>query len=135
MKKPSSKYRILVTDDEPSVLITYRMILEQQGYDVVAALTSAEAQRALDTQSFDLLLCDLSLEEKDSGFAVIDYARTRRPGMPSLLLTGYASKDVSDRARLEGVTVLFKPIDIEEFLKSISAELRNAHDQAKASGQ
>jgi DNA-binding NtrC family response regulator len=135
MSARSPQYRILVTDDEPSVLTTYRMILEQQGYDVVPALSSAEARRALDGQKLDLLLCDLSLEEKDSGFDVIEYARSHCPGMPSLLLTGYASKDVSDRAKQKGITVLFKPIDIQEFLDSISAELRNAHEQAKASGQ
>ena len=135
MKASGLKYRILVTDDEPSVLITYRMILEQRGYEVISALSSAEARKALETQELDLLLCDLSLEEKDSGFQVIEYARRRCPGLRCLLLTGYASKEVSDRAQRLGISVLFKPIDIQEFLDNISAELRYAHEQAKASSQ
>ena len=130
-----SKYRILVVDDEPSVLITYRMILERKGYEVVPAASADEAHRLLESSHLDLLLCDLSLEKQDSGFAVIEYARRRQPGLPSLLLTGYASKDVSDRAQRDHVCVLFKPIDIQEFLDTISSKLRNAHDQAKASGQ
>ena len=129
------KYRILVVEDEPSVLTTYRMILEQQGYEVISAASSGEAQRLLEGSRPDLLLCDLSLEKQDSGFAVIDYARRRRPGMPSLLLTGYASKDVSDRAQHDGISVLFKPIDIQEFLDTISSKLGNAYAQAKASNQ
>jgi DNA-binding NtrC family response regulator len=132
---PLRKYRILVVDDEPSVLTTYRMILEQKGYEVLPATSSKEARRALDSEKLDLLLCDLSLEKQDSGFAVIEYARQCRPGLPSLLLTGYASNDVSERAQRDGISVLFKPIDIEEFLETISAHLRKAHEQSKASGR
>jgi len=128
------KYRILVVDDEPSVLTTYRMILEQKGYQVVAASSSGEARNALVSQKLDLLLCDLSLEEKDSGFEVIEYARLRQPALPSLLLTGYASREVSDRAQRNGISVLFKPIDIQEFLDTIASQLRNAHEQTQASG-
>jgi DNA-binding response OmpR family regulator len=128
------KYRILVVDDEPSVLTTYRMILEQKGYEVVAAPSSEEARRALESEKLDLLLCDLSLEERDSGFAVLEYARRLQPGLPSLLLTGYAGRDISDRAQDLGVSVLFKPIEIQEFLGAIRIHLRNAHEQ-EASGQ
>ncbi len=135
MVRLGSKYRILVVEDEPSVLTTYRMILEQKGYQVVPAASAIEARRLLDESHLDLLLCDLSLEKQDSGFAVIDYARRRRPEMPSLLLTGYASKDVSDRAQHDGISVLFKPIDIQEFLDTISSKLGNAYEQAKASNQ
>ncbi len=133
MNVRARKYRILVVDDEPSVLTTYRMILEQKGYEVVAAPSSEEARHALESEKLDLLLCDLSLEEKDSGFEVLEYARRLRPSLPSLLLTGYASRDISDRAQRLGITVMFKPIDIQEFLNTIATHLRNAHEQAKAS--
>ncbi len=127
------KYRILVVDDEPSVLTTYCMILEQKGYEVVAAPSSEEARRTLESEKLDLLLCDLSLEEKNSGFEVLEYARRLQPGLPSLLLTGYASRNISDRAQRLGISVLLKPIDIQEFLDTIATHLRNAHEQAKAS--
>jgi len=135
MTRAVRKYRILVVDDEPSVLTTYRMILEQKGYEVVAAPSSGEARQALMSEKLDLMLCDLSLEEKDSGFEVIEYARHQQPALPSLLLTGYASRDISDRAERDGISVLFKPIDIQEFLDTIARQLRSAHEQAQASGQ
>jgi DNA-binding response OmpR family regulator len=122
----ASKYRILVVDDEPSVLTTYRMILEQKGYEVVGAPSSQEARRALESEKLDLLLCDLSLEEKDSGFAVLEYARRLQPGLPALLLTGYASRDISDRAQDLGISVLFKPVEIREFLDAIRAHLASS---------
>ncbi|HYN16061.1 MAG TPA: response regulator [Terriglobales bacterium] len=136
MTARARKYRILVVDDEPSVLLTYQMILEQKGYEVVAAPSSAEARRALESsQQLDLLLCDLSLEEKDSGFAIIEYARRRQPGLPTLLLTGYAGKDISARALHLDISVLLKPIDIQEFLGVIRAHLRHAYGPKEASGQ
>jgi len=128
------KYRILVVDDEPSVLTTYRMILEQKGYEVVPAPSAQEARRALEGGRLDLLLCDLSLGEKESGFEVIECARRCHPGLPSLLLTGYASKEISDRAQRLGISVLFKPIEIQEFLGAIRAHL-SAHEHKPASGE
>ena len=135
MAARARKYRILVVDDEPSVLTTYRMILEQKGYEVVGVPSSEEARRALESSNPDLLLCDLSLEEKESGFKVIEYALRIQPELPSLLLTGYAGKDISDRAQRLGISVLLKPVDIQEFLGVIRAHLRDAQEQKTASGQ
>lgn len=134
MKAKPQRSRILVVDDEPSVLLTYRLILEQQGYEVLAAASSVEAKKAIEQETIDLLLCDLSLEERHTGFEVIEYARKHQPGTISVLLTGYASKDVSEQAEQGGVAVLFKPIDIEEFLSTISAQLRKRHEQTKKTG-
>jgi CheY-like chemotaxis protein len=129
-----SKPSILVVDDEASVLFTYRMILEQQGYDATAVETCKEAVQEVHRHDFDLLLCDLSLEEKRTGFEVFDAARKRTPDIPCVLLTGYASKEAVDRADREGVAVLFKPIDIEEFLTTIATLLKDQH-HGKAHGQ
>ncbi len=134
MTARARKYRILVVDDEPSVLTTYRMILEQKGYEVVPVPSAQEARRVLEGESVDLLLCDLSLGEKESGFDVIESARRRQPGLPSLLLTGYVGKNISDRAQCLGISVLFKPIDIQEFLGAIRAHL-SFREQKTASGQ
>ena len=42
------KYRVLVVDDEAAVLLTYRLILERQGYEVVACGTSKAAIQAME---------------------------------------------------------------------------------------
>ncbi len=126
---------ILVVDDEPSVLLTYQLILQQEGYKVTGAATSREALEALQTNNVDLLLCDLSLEEERSGFDVIDSARRRDPDLPTVILTGYANKEVMDRAERAQIGILFKPIDIDEFLRTIASALGEEDDKAKASGE
>jgi DNA-binding NtrC family response regulator len=131
MKKSVDKPRVLVVDDESSVLITYKLILEQQGYAVMAAISSQEAKQAIEENEFDLILCDYSLEQQHTGFEVIAAARARKPELPAVLLTGYATLETTDQARKDGIGVLFKPIDIAEFLSTTSAFLRNEHESKK----
>lgn len=128
-------YRILVVDDEASVLMTYRLILEQQGYDVAACATSVDALQALYRQDFDLVLCDYSLEEQHTGFEVIAEARRRRADLPAALLTGYATKETADEASRQNIGIMFKPIEIEEFLATTSKMLRRDHEPDEESGE
>ncbi|MGI9103629.1 MAG: response regulator [Terriglobales bacterium] len=127
MKK--RKYRILVVDDESSVLFTYRVLLEQNGYTTTAVLSSREAIDAVTREEFDLLLCDLSLEEGHTGFEVLEQARKTNPAIPCVLLTGYASSDATQRAEQLGIPVLYKPIEIKEFLDTIPLVLRKRYEQ------
>ena len=124
----TGKYRVLVVDDEAAVLLTYRLILEQQGYDVVACRTSVEAIGAVEHQSFDAVLCDYSLEEQHTGFEVITAARQRDPATPAALLTGYATKETADEAIIQGIVVMFKPIEIAEFLATTSNMVRRKNE-------
>jgi len=110
------KYRVLVVDDEAAVLLTYRLILERQGYEVVACSTSVQAVDAIEHQRFDLVLCDYSLEEQHTGFEVISVARKHDSKVPAALLTGYATKETADEAASRNIDIMFKPIEIEEFL-------------------
>jgi len=128
------KYRILVVDDDPSVLFTYQMILQQKGYDVVGASSPEDARRSVESSKFDLLLCDLSLGHNASGFDVIEHAQTCQPGLPALLLTGYAGREISDRAQRQGISLLLKPVDIQEFLNVVRVHLKNAQQRRAAGG-
>ena len=131
----SGKYRVLVVDDEASVLLTYRLILEQQGYDVVACGTSREAIAAIEKQPFDVVLCDYSLEEQHTGFEVITAARKRDPETPAALLTGYATKDTADEASSQGIGIMFKPIEIDEFLATTSSMVRRKNESEQKGGE
>jgi DNA-binding NtrC family response regulator len=128
------KSNILVVDDEPNVLLTYRLILQQQGYAVCAALSSEEARKAISEEKIDMLLCDLSLEKQESGFDVIAFARQHSPDLPTVLLTGYATPEANDRAQQLGIPVLFKPIDIKELLDTISSLLKENYEHHEAAG-
>ena len=128
----ATKPHILVVDDEPNVLVTYRLILQQQGYTVSAAISSEEARAALQKGGVDLLLCDLSLEKQQSGFDVIEFGRKLQPNLSAVLLTGYASVEANERAEKEYIPVLFKPIDIQQLLHVIADLLRKKDESREA---
>lgn len=129
------KYRVLVVDDDASVLVTYRLILEQEGYEVAACGTSREAIAAVEKKNFDAILCDYSLEEQHTGFEVISAARKRNPDVPAALLTGYATNETADEAEAQGIGIMFKPIEIEEFLATTSKMLRRDNEPKQENGK
>lgn len=122
-KKPE----VLVVEDEASVLLTYRMMLEEEGYTVVPALSSQQAEELLAKKRFDAVLCDLSLEQNHTGFEVFERVRKRDPKVPCVMLTGYANRETTERAEQAGITVFFKPIEIDEFLQTMKKILRKSH--------
>jgi len=122
------KFSILVVDDERAVLTTYGLILSRKGYDVETAISSVEAIQALNRRDFDLLLCDYSLEQEHTGFEVIDYGRKKQASTKAAILTGYASRETAEQARKDGIAILYKPIDIEEFFTTIDKLLREEYD-------
>lgn len=114
-----SKPRILLVDDKPAVLLTYRIILQQKGYEVTAVETFGRAVERLADAEFDLLLCDLGLGEARNGFDLIEHARKTRPEIHPVLVTGYAGEDVSSKAADLGIEVLFKPVQVPELLQTL----------------
>lgn len=117
---PESRLRILVVDDKPAVLLTYKLILQHEGHFVTAVTSCEEAISELDDGIFDLLLCDFTLEDDRNGFHVIDEARKKIPGIRSFLMTGYSEDEVGQQAAERGVTVLFKPLNVMDLLQAIS---------------
>ena len=110
---------ILVVDDEPSVLLTNSMIFRHHGYEVIAVATAREAKVVLEEQRFDMLVCDLALEGSRSGLDVVDCARALYPGIPAVLLTGYANRELGEEAERKRITLLSKPIEVKDLLDTI----------------
>jgi two-component system OmpR family response regulator len=88
--------RILIAEDDPILADALRCTLRQSGYAVDWVKNGAEADAALDTSEFDLLILDISLP-KICGFEVLKRLRARNSRLPVLMLTALDS--VSDRVR------------------------------------
>ncbi len=115
---------ILVVDDEPSVLLTYSMILRHSGYRVIGVATAREAKVVLEEQRFDMLVCDLALEGSRSGLEVLEFARALYPGIPAVLLTGYATRELGEETERKRITLLSKPIEVKDLLDTIGKLVR-----------
>ena len=120
--------RLLFVDDERSIRETLSIILWRYGFTVTLAATVEQALEQIRTWEFDLLLCDYSLEQEHTGFEVIDYGRKKQANTKAAILTGYASKETAEQARQNGIAILYKPIDIEEFFTTIDKLLREEYE-------
>jgi CheY-like chemotaxis protein len=81
--------RILIVDDEPSILSLLRLVLEGENYEVDTAASAADAARKLDEQSFQLVITDIRMETPTAGFEVVRAARRVAGDVPVALLTAF----------------------------------------------
>ena len=88
------KNKILLADDDPDFIEINRMILEANGYQVDQALTAAETIEKLKANDYDLLIVDLMMEDRDSGFTIAYAIREdkRLQHLPVLMLTSAQEK-------------------------------------------
>jgi DNA-binding response OmpR family regulator len=116
--------KLLLADDEPSILATLRLILKSEGFDVHTAASGKAAKEALVRISFDVVLTDLSMESTMAGYEVVHaaQAQTRKP--VTLVLSGYP--ELLDKWQVEGADGgLQKPTDVPELLETIHRLVRN----------
>ncbi|WP_246617854.1 response regulator [Rhizobium populisoli] len=118
-KAPPSKGNeiILVVDDEPLVRMVAVEILEELGYEVLEAEDGPSALRVLAARAdIDLLVTDVGLPNGMNGRQVADAARTARPNLRVLFITGYAENAVLNHGHLDrGMQVMTKPFSSEAF--------------------
>ncbi len=85
-----TRIRVLLVDDEEPVREVLGLQLEDAGYTVLSAASGNEAISMLTAGlAVDILVTDLSMPGMD-GLAVIRTVQERYPGLPAVLLTGYA---------------------------------------------
>lgn len=122
---PSGK--ILVTEDEPSVLQATRLLLELEGYLVIPAMSREEAlQRGREHPDIDLVVSDYHLKEDQTGLNVIAGIREQLArDIPAILVTGDTSTAMRKISGDRRLRLASKPIDAEELL-SLMDELLNA---------
>jgi DNA-binding response OmpR family regulator len=106
--------RILVVDDERTILFLLEQVLAAEGYEVVTASNGDEAQRLSRTQWFDLFLIDLIMPRKD-GIETILSLRSFRPNTPIIAMSGGWNQGTRSCLPLAGklgaCATLAKPFD------------------------
>ena len=116
--------RVLIVEDEPSLVLTLTDRLRAEGYDVASADTGEEGLRLARDGSFDIVLLDVALPGK-GGFDVLRDLRQQRVETPVLMLT--ARGQIVDRVlglKLGADDYLPKPFDMMELLARMEAVLR-----------
>jgi two-component system, NtrC family, sensor kinase len=124
---------ILVVDDQEDVRTVAMAQLATLGYRTIEA-SSGEAAHDIVRSSvaIDLLLADYAMPGMN-GAELLRAVRLVRPGLPAVLMTGYAEpRDLVEG--LEGVSLLRKPYRIHELAARVEGTLRNAALAARPPG-
>jgi two-component system, OmpR family, response regulator len=127
-----SEARLLVVDDEPTILELLAGTLRFAGFDVLIAVSGAEALRAAAAAKPDLILLDVMMPDCD-GFDVIRRIRAGGPRIPVIFLT--ARDSVHERVTgltLGGDDYVTKPFSLDEVLARIRAVLRRSRGEPEA---
>jgi len=122
---PAAKKRILVVDDEPSVLLEISSSLRRH-FDVLTAPTAEAAERTLAQGRVDLMLTDLKLPGKD-GLALLESVKAANPDLPVVVMSGHGTIEDAVRAiRLGAADFVEKPFGPDRLLLTVerAMELR-----------
>lgn len=122
------KKRILIVEDEESLLKLETVLLTVKGFDVVAAFSGTVALEKLAQETFDLVLLDIMLPDID-GFEVCQKIRSnpRSATVPIIMLTARKTQVDQDRGALCGAnSYLIKPFKSAMIIDEINRLLQPA---------
>jgi DNA-binding response OmpR family regulator len=127
---PSKAKKILIAEDEPSLVFTLRDTLETEGYEVYVVEDGLLAIDSVMEVKPDLLILDLMLPGR-SGFDICKDIRDRKLTFPIIMLT---ARD-QEADKVNGLTLgaddyITKPFGVKELLARIQARLRRANSYA-----
>ena len=119
------KPRILIIDDDHSLIRLTKHILSKEGFDVLTALNGLEGLQKAQKEEPDLVILDIVMPEPD-GFQVLEILRQRN-NIPVIMLTAEQTIDTScDALTLGADDYIRKPFSASQLLARVRAKLRRA---------
>ncbi len=122
MSDPGTAKRILIVDDEPTILLTLSYALRSKDVEVVTASRLEPAEEALQRHRFDLVIADIRMSGMlgVEGLELLSYIRRYWPDTRVIIMTAHGSDEVEQEAYDRGATRYYsKPVDIQELMRTI----------------
>jgi CheY-like chemotaxis protein len=112
--------KILVVDDEPTIVLMCKRVLESQGHTVHGFTSAQAALEQLQAEPSDLLVVDYKMPDVN-GLEFIQRAWTLRPGLRVVMITAHGTREVIGKATQSGIkTVVLKPFTPSELAKGVA---------------
>ena len=125
---PIGTERVLLVDDEPSIVKMQQQNLERMGYTVTTKINSMDALEAFRASAgkYDLVITDMTMP-KMTGDKLAQEIKAIRSNIPVILCTGFSEK-INDHGESQDIDgFLMKPVDKTKMLKTV----RKVLDEAK----
>lgn len=114
--------KIMIVDDEKAILLTLSHVLRHQGVEVVLCAAIEEAEEALKSSHFDLVIADIRMSGVSGieGLELLSYIK-QNFAAEVIIMTGYGTEEIEEEAYRRGAFHFFrKPLDIVELLQQVS---------------
>jgi DNA-binding response OmpR family regulator len=116
--------RVLLVDDDASILAMMKELLQTKGFEVVAVGGVVEALKCITTETFQVLITDLHMPNAGDGFTVISAMRHSQPTALTMLLSGYPDvKSAMEAIILEADEIVVKPVEIKQLAEMVRERL------------
>jgi DNA-binding NtrC family response regulator len=120
-----AEHDVLVIDDEEVVREGIARLLAADGLSVATASDAASGLAHPALAHCRVALCDLMLPDR-SGLELLREARARRPDLPLIAITGYATREQMELAEAAGASLFLpKPFDEDELLSAVRRALES----------
>lgn len=127
VKFPDAQERvpaILIAEDEVLIRFVIADYLRECGFQVIEASSGDEAVSILEsTLSVDLVFTDVQMPGEKDGFALAQWVRANRPGVPVLLTSGDAKKAATAKELCENEPFFAKPYEVQHVVAQIRQHL------------
>ena len=113
--------RVLLVDDEDSIIAMEKQILERLGYHVTSRTSSIEALEAfrVNAEKFDIVISDMAMPKLSGDKLAVELIRIR-PDIPVLLCSGFSEAMPEEKVKSIGAKgLLMKPILMQDLAKKI----------------
>ncbi len=115
--------RILVVDDEKTILLSLAYALKADDVEVITCNRSEWAEKALENYFFDVIITDLRLSKSTSdedGMEIIRLSKKKNPRTKIVVMTAFGSDEVRQKVKDLGADEYFdKPVDLDVLLTTI----------------
>ena len=122
---PLNGNSILLLEDDEALLDLIPRVLSQAGFVVTATASAASARNLLETNVFELIICDLSVIGGEAAFTFINSVNAAYPQMSFLIITGIASDNIRDQAELHHIEIVEKPFAPTDLTAKVTQILKS----------
>ncbi|MFO7821613.1 MAG: sigma-54 dependent transcriptional regulator [Lentisphaeria bacterium] len=123
----ADKAKVLVVDDEISIVEVLKALLTREGYEVTTASDGEEALEALRADKFELMISDIRMQPMD-GITLLQKARKLQEHLAVIMITAYATVETAVEAMKNGAfDYVCKPFKIDELILTVERALSYEH--------
>jgi len=120
------KKKILIIDDDPDIRESVKLVLEANNFEIHSAPGAAEGLSIVAREQFDMIICDMMMEEIDSGLKVAEQIRKDNPSIPLFLCSsiGDVTAENIEVRKLGYNGVLQKPLSPDVLINTVKSALK-----------